>query len=74
MVANIESDLAQGVLHLVLTSEDGLNTMDDQWFELLESKLHHAADDGAVRAVLLSARGAVFCAGANLRGMSTSVI
>jgi enoyl-CoA hydratase/carnithine racemase len=72
MATNIESNLDRGVLHLVFTSADGLNTLDDPWFGLLESKLHHAADDGAVRAVLISARGAVFCAGANFQGMMAS--
>ena len=74
MAGEIEPSLAKGVLHLILTSEDGLNSMDDAWFEGLESALHQAADDGGVRAVLLSARGAMFCAGANLRGMRTSAL
>jgi enoyl-CoA hydratase/carnithine racemase len=74
MAGNIESHVAGGVLELVFTSEDGLNTMDDPWFALLEAKLRDAAGDGAVRAVLLCGRGAVFCAGANLRGMNTSAL
>lgn len=74
MTTNTESNLSHGVLELVFTCEDGLNTMDDQWFESLESALQHAANDDAIRAVLLSARGAMFCAGANFRGMSTSAL
>ncbi len=74
MSANIESSLTHGVLHLVFVSEDGLNTLDDRWFESLETMLHQATDDRAVRAVLLSAQGSVFCAGANFLGMRNSVL
>jgi len=74
MTTNIESNLAQGVLNLIFTSEDGLNTMDDHWWMALDSALRCATDDPAVRAVLLSARGRAFCAGANLIGMGTSAL
>jgi enoyl-CoA hydratase/carnithine racemase len=74
MATDIEATLAGGVMELVFCSQDGLNTMDDPWFTLLDSSLQQAACDPAVRAVLLSARGAVFCAGANLRGMATSAL
>jgi enoyl-CoA hydratase/carnithine racemase len=74
MTTNIESSLSDGVLHLTFSSNDGLNTMDDHWFALLESKLHGATDDRAVRAVLLSGRGRAFCAGADLVGMRTSAL
>lgn len=74
MTGNIESSLADGVLHLIFTSHDGLNTMDDHWFQSLEAMLHHSIDNRAVRVVLLSARGSAFCAGANFLGMRTSVL
>ena len=74
MTTKIESNLTQGVLNLIFTSEDGLNTMDDHWWCSLESALQRATDDPAVRAVLLSARGRAFCAGANLIGMRTSAL
>ena len=74
MTTDIEATLAGGVMELVFCSQDGLNTMDDPWFALLDSSLQQAACDSAVRAVLLSARGAVFCAGANIRGMATSAL
>jgi enoyl-CoA hydratase/carnithine racemase len=74
MTTNIESNLTQGVLNLIFTSDDGLNTMDDHWWNSLESALRRATDDAAVRAVLLSARGRAFCAGANLVGMRTSAL
>jgi enoyl-CoA hydratase/carnithine racemase len=72
--ANMESSLVQGVLHLVFTSEDGLNTMDDPWFAALEKALQRASDEHGVRAVLLSSRGSAFCAGANFIGMRTSAL
>jgi len=74
MHTTIEVSLSQGVLHLVFTTENGLNTMDDPWFESFDSHLQRATDDTAVRAVLLSGRGKVFCAGANLSGMSSSAL
>jgi enoyl-CoA hydratase/carnithine racemase len=72
MSSEIESHLSDGVLELVLSSEDGLNTIDDTWFAQLTADLERAAADRSVRAVLLSARGTAFCAGANLRGMAAS--
>jgi enoyl-CoA hydratase/carnithine racemase len=74
MAADIESQLANGVLELVFSSPDGLNTMDDRWFAKLSGELQRAAGDRDVRAVLLAARGSAFCAGANLRGMATSAV
>src|SRR5471030_3118413 len=74
MTTTIEATQTQGVLHLIFTTENGLNTMDDPWFESLDSHLRRAAEDTAVRAVLLSGRGKVFCAGANLSGMSSSAL
>jgi enoyl-CoA hydratase/carnithine racemase len=63
----IESSLAAGVLHLVFVTETGLNTMVDAWSDALEAHLRNATDDKSVRIVLLSGRGRVFCAGANLQ-------
>src|SRR5471030_1005859 len=74
MHTTIEVSLSQGVLHLVFTTENGLNTMDDPWIESFDAHLRRATDDTAVRAVLLSGRGKVFCAGANLSGMSSSAL
>src|SRR5476649_120915 len=74
MHTTIEASLSQGVLHLVFTTENGLNTMDDPWLASFDAHLRRATDDTAVRAVLLSGRGKVFCAGANLSGMSSSAL
>jgi enoyl-CoA hydratase/carnithine racemase len=74
MAEEIESSHDHGVLHLVFSAEDGLNTMADPWFDLLESHLHRAEDDRDLRAVLLSGRGSTFCAGANFRGMASSAL
>jgi enoyl-CoA hydratase/carnithine racemase len=74
MTTRIESTLAHGVLHLVFATEDGLNTMDDPWFSAFEMHLRDATEDKAVRVVLLSASGKVFCAGAHLQGMRTSAL
>lgn len=74
MAATIESTLTCGVLHLLLCSDDGLNSMDDAWFDDLEANLGRADGDAAVRAVLLSASGPMFCAGANFAGMQGSAL
>ena len=74
MTTTIVSSLDQGVLELSSSSEDGLNTMDDRWFDRLASLLSEAAGDSAVRAVLLSARGKMFCAGANLPAVAASAL
>ncbi|QFS42109.1 enoyl-CoA hydratase-related protein [Burkholderia cepacia] len=74
MTTNISSNLEQGVLQLVFSSADGLNTLDDAWCTALAAALRDAAHDPAVRAVLLSAQGRAFCAGANLDGMRRSAL
>jgi enoyl-CoA hydratase/carnithine racemase len=71
--SEIESGLVVGgVLHLVLCFDDGLNTMDDAWMTLLATQLQRATDDRSVRVALLSARGAAFCARANICGLPSS--
>ncbi|CAN7263287.1 enoyl-CoA hydratase-related protein [Pseudoduganella sp. LjRoot289] len=74
MAGNIESALEQGVMHLTFSSEDGLNTMDDAWVSRLDALLRDAQETAAVRVVLLSGQGSAFCAGADMRGMATSVL
>jgi len=74
MSTQIEATLTKGVLHLVFATEAGLNTMDDPWFDAFAMQLQDASQNKAVRAVLLSGRGKVFCAGANLQGMKTCAL
>lgn len=74
MAGNIEKSLAQGVLHLEFTSDDGRNTMDDDWFERLDKALADASSDRNVRVVLLSGRGAAFCSGMNLRAATSGFL
>lgn len=72
MTAHIETSLEQGVLHLLFTSDDGRNTMDDAFYEELTTALDGALTERAVRCVLISSRGAAFSAGMNLRTFCTS--
>src|ERR1700710_894381 len=74
MPTQIEASLESGVLRLVFVTEGALNTIDDHWLDALYRHLREASDDKAVRAVLLSAQGRVFCAGANLQGLSTGAL
>jgi enoyl-CoA hydratase/carnithine racemase len=74
MAGNIEKSLVGGVLHLEFTSDDGRNTMDDDWFERLDQALESASGDRNVRVVLLSGRGAAFCSGMNLRAATSGFL
>ena len=74
MADNIEKNLVGGVLHLEFTSDDGRNTMDDDWFERLDQALESASGDRNVRVVLLSGRGAAFCSGMNLRAATSGFL
>lgn len=74
MAGSIEKNLVGGVLHLEFTSDDGRNTMDDDWFERLNKALEDASRDRNVRVVLLSSRGAAFCSGMNLRSATSGFL
>jgi methylglutaconyl-CoA hydratase len=56
-----------GVLSLTLNRPEKRNALNIPMLELLVSLLHSANGDPAVRAIVIRARGAVFCAGLDLK-------
>ncbi len=68
----VETDLAGGVLTVTLADEANRNALGGRLVEELLDALDAADADPAVRVVVLTNRGSVFCAGANLAERSYS--
>ncbi|MEM1118568.1 MAG: enoyl-CoA hydratase, partial [Bacteroidota bacterium] len=64
--APIARDLADGVLHLALDRPEKKNALTRAMYAALADALTEAAEDAAVRVVVLSGRGGVFTAGNDL--------
>lgn len=64
---SILSELKDGVLELTLNRPDVLNSFDRPMAQALQAELARAAEDAAVRAVLLTGAGRGFCAGQDLK-------
>jgi enoyl-CoA hydratase/carnithine racemase len=60
------SALDDGVLTLTLNRPRKLNAMSHEVFAALDAAVVGASDDGAVRVVVITGAGTVFCAGADL--------
>jgi methylglutaconyl-CoA hydratase len=67
----IETDLADGVLTITLVDEANRNALGAQLVGELMDACDAADTDAAVRVVVLTNRGSVFCAGANLSERSS---
>jgi 2-(1,2-epoxy-1,2-dihydrophenyl)acetyl-CoA isomerase len=63
----VEVRLADGVAHLTLSRPDALNAWTTQLGTELRACLDAAADDSAVRAIVLTGAGRAFSSGADLR-------
>lgn len=59
-----------GVRTLTLNRPESRNALSDALMHQLHSALTNAADDKSVRAIIINAGGAVFCAGHDLREMA----
>ena len=70
MVA-VETDLANGVLTVTLADEDNRNALSSRLTTELTEALDDADTDPEVRVVVLTNRGRVFCAGADLSERSS---
>lgn len=64
--------VADGVAHVELNRPDASNTIDLPWTEAFTSALQQVSDDDAVRVVLLTGRGRMFCAGGDLGAMDAA--
>ena len=65
-MAAVETDLANGVLTVTLADEDNRNALSSRLTTELTEALDDADADPEVRVVVLTNRGRVFCAGADL--------
>lgn len=63
----VQTELTQGVLTLTLTRPESLNSLTRDLRTELLSALRHAAEDEAVRVVVLTGAGRGFCVGQDLR-------
>jgi methylglutaconyl-CoA hydratase len=72
MMALVETELSGGVLTITLADEEHRNTLGRQLTSELVAAMDDADRDPAVRVVILTNRGSVFCAGANLSERSNS--
>ena len=70
-MAAVETDLADGVLTVTLADEDNRNALSSLLTTELTEALDHADADPEVRVVVLTNRGRVFCAGADLSERSS---
>ena len=71
-MAAVVTDLADGVLTVTLADEDNRNALSSRLTTELTEALDHADADPEVRVVVLTNRGRVFCAGADLSERSSS--
>jgi methylglutaconyl-CoA hydratase len=65
---SLETD-ARGIARLTLNRPESKNAMSQQMIEELRAAGRQIADDAAVRGVVLTGAGDVFCAGGDLKGM-----
>lgn len=62
---------ARGIARLALDRPESRNAMSQQMIQELHMAARQLSDDDAIRAVVLTAAGEVFCAGGDLKGMQT---
>ncbi len=67
----ISFELREGVVHLTLNRPDAANSINLELSQDLYDALLRCDEDPAVRAVLLSGSGRMFCAGGDLKAFST---
>jgi enoyl-CoA hydratase/carnithine racemase len=66
----LRRDLASGILRLTLDDPASRNSLSEAMLAALQAALDEAADDKAVRVVVIAASGPVFCSGHNLKEMT----
>lgn len=59
----------RGVVTLTLNRPQAFNSLSEAMIDALQSALHHVAEDGAARVVVIAGAGKAFCAGHDLKEM-----
>jgi len=72
-VSSVTTDIAAGVARVTLNRPEKRNALDRATIEALTRALRDCAADDAVRVVLLTGAGEIFCAGADLAEMQAQV-
>lgn len=67
----LERNDTKGVAHLNMNAPERLNALSDEMLAALQSEFDSIKEDTSVRAVILSGSGKAFCAGHNLKEMTT---
>ncbi|MGB0736228.1 MAG: enoyl-CoA hydratase-related protein, partial [Paracoccaceae bacterium] len=67
----LERNDTKGVAHLNMNAPERLNALSDEMLAALQSQFDAIKEDTSVRAVILSGSGKAFCAGHNLKEMTT---
>ena len=67
----LERNDTNGVAHLNMNAPERLNALSDEMLAALQSQFDAIKEDASVRAVILSGSGKAFCAGHNLKEMTT---
>jgi len=67
----VEIELKRKILNLTLNNPDHQNTLSEEMIKELDKNLQDAAKDDNVKVIILSSKGPVFCAGHNLKDLSS---
>jgi len=67
----VEIKLKRKILNLTLNNPDHQNTLSEEMIKELDKNLQDAAKDNNVKVIILSSKGPVFCAGHNLKDLSS---
>ncbi|MBP7336860.1 enoyl-CoA hydratase-related protein [Niveispirillum sp.] len=72
MTETIRYEVEDGVARIILDNPDAGNAIDQTFADRLLDLAHAAEDDKAVRAVLLTGTGRLFCVGGNVRAFAAA--
>ncbi|MBI6629006.1 enoyl-CoA hydratase [Pontibaca sp. S1109L] len=71
-MAILERNDSGGVAHLRMNAPERLNALSDEMLAALQEQFTMLKDDNTIRAVILSGAGKAFCAGHDLKQMTTA--
>jgi methylglutaconyl-CoA hydratase len=71
-VSLVETDVLESVMTITLSDEERRNALSDEMITALMDAIDDAEGDSEIRVVVLTNKGSVFCAGANLSQRSAS--